>query len=391
MKRFLDIILIFAITFLLVNMFSWNNNKIEKKGVEITTLEKSYSTPAWVKLKITNNGTWVIDFNTCKNISILWPLGEKIKFPDIKCSDITLQAKKTEEIDYRRDYQSFNNIGNYRVELKLEDKKEFFTTFEIAYPGFFKKFFVGILYAPIYNLVVFLLTLFNNSFGWAIFSVTILIRLLLLYPQHKMMLSQRKLQAIQPKIKKIQEEFKGNQQMLGMKIMELYKKEKVNPFGSCGFLLIQMPILLVIYNIILGIQDYSNTYYIYNFLGNFHLESISYDFFWLELLKSWWIQWIILAILIAVIQFIQIKLSFSYNKNNEDKKDKVVLEKKKWEDSYSNMMPNAESLNKIMLYVMPLMVWVFTYTLFAWVWIYWGISTLFMLFQQLIVNKIIKK
>ncbi|MDF1682243.1 MAG: YidC/Oxa1 family membrane protein insertase [Patescibacteria group bacterium] len=51
-----------------------------------------------------------------------------------------------------------------------------------------------------------------------------------------------------------------------MKMMELYKKEKVNPFGSCGFLIIQMPILIVIYHIILGIQDPSNVYYLYSFL-----------------------------------------------------------------------------------------------------------------------------
>ncbi|MBT3727342.1 hypothetical protein HOG21_06930 [bacterium] len=38
--------------------------------------------------------------------------------------------------------------------------------------------------------------------------ITIIIRLVLLYPQHKMMLSQKKLQAVQPKVKKIQEEFK---------------------------------------------------------------------------------------------------------------------------------------------------------------------------------------
>jgi YidC/Oxa1 family membrane protein insertase len=44
-----------------------------------------------------------------------------------------------------------------------------------------------------------------------------------------MLVSQKKLQAIQPKIKKIQEEFKGQPQILGQKMMELYKTEKVNP------------------------------------------------------------------------------------------------------------------------------------------------------------------
>jgi membrane protein insertase Oxa1/YidC/SpoIIIJ len=40
---------------------------------------------------------------------------------------------------------------------------------------------------------------------------------------------------------------------------------------------------------------------------------------------------------------------------------------------------------------MPVMVWIFTFTLIAWVGLYWWISTLFAIFQQLFVNKIIKK
>jgi YidC/Oxa1 family membrane protein insertase len=70
---------------------------------------------------------------------------------------------------------------------------------------------------------------FSGSFGWAIIVITILLRAILLWPQHKMLVSQKKLQAIQPKIKKIQEEFKGQPQILGQKMMELYKTEKVNP------------------------------------------------------------------------------------------------------------------------------------------------------------------
>ena len=203
------------------------------------------------------------------------------------------------------------------------------------------------------------------------------------------MISQKKLQGIQPKIKEIQKQYKGNQQMLWMKMMELYKKEKVNPMWSCGFLLIQMPILLVIYNIILWIKDPSNFFYTYSFLSNFKLDSINYNFFGLDLLASWGIAWLILATTVAVIQYIQIKLSL-WDKLKADKKW-VVLEKKKWDNAYSQFMPDPEVMNKFMLYWMPAMVWVFTFTLFAWVWVYWGISTSFMLFQQLVVNKILKK
>jgi membrane protein insertase Oxa1/YidC/SpoIIIJ len=67
-----------------------------------------------------------------------------------------------------------------------------------------------------------------------------------------------------------------------------------------------------------------------------------------------------------------------------------VLEKKENKNEYS-MMPNPEIMNKFMLYWMPIMVWVFTYSLFAWIWVYWAISTLFALAQNLVVNRYFKK
>jgi YidC/Oxa1 family membrane protein insertase len=171
-------------------------------------------------------------------------------------------------------------------------------------------------------------------------------------------------------------------------MMKLYKEESVNPFWSCWLLIIQMPILLVIYRIFINIKDYSNVYYIYDKLWNFNLDSIGHNFFGMDLLGVWWVTWISLWIFIAVIQFIQVKLSLANNKSNAKW---VVLEKKKDASNYSSFMPDPDLLNKFMLYWLPAMVWVFTYSLLAWVWIYWGISTIFTIFQQLIVNKIVKK
>lgn len=387
MKKILDILLIFWITLLLVNIFTKDETqKIEDKIV-IWFVKDTYSIPANIELSI-KNLTWTgLSLNTCDlKINHSW---EDMVFPDSFCEDITINSLDEKIIDYSKNYSSFTDIWTYILKTNIEDK-EYINQVNLKNNGTIKKLFVGVFYAPIYNLVIGLIDFFKWSFWWAIIWVTVILRIILLFPQHKMMVSQRKLQAIQPKIKKIQEEYKWNQQMLGMKMMELYKKEKVNPFGSCGFLIIQMPILIVIYHIILGIQDPSNVYYLYSFLQWFSLENISFSFYWLDLLKSWWVQGAILAISVALIQFLQVKYSL-INKDKTDKKDSVVLEKKKWDDKYSQFMPDPDMLNKFMLYGMPSMVWVFTFTLFAWVWVYWGISTLFMLWQQLIVNKIIKK
>ena len=55
--------------------------------------------------------------------------------------------------------------------------------------------------------------------------ITLIIRLILLAPQHHMLMSQKKLQLIQPKIKALQKTHKDDQAKLGMEMLELYKKE----------------------------------------------------------------------------------------------------------------------------------------------------------------------
>lgn len=386
MKKFLDILLIVLITVLLINLFSEDKQKELDDKISFEFTDNSYTIPASVWIKVSNNTSEIIDFNTC-DLKIInsW---EEVVLDESFCKDISLKSWSSSIIEYSSEYSKFDTVWKYTLNFEYNDK-EYIDQFELENSWSIKKIFVTVFYAPIYNLLIYLLDLFSGSFWLAIVSITIIIRIVLLWPQHKMMVSQKKLQAVQPKIKEIQEKYKGQQQVLWMKLMELYKTEKVNPMWSCGFLLIQMPILLVIYNIILWIKDPSNYFYIYSFLSAFDLESINYNFMWLDLLASWWIDWLILALIVWLIQFIQIKLSLSFN-NNSNKKW-VVLEKKKDDTWYNQFMPDPELINKFMLYWMPFMVAIFTYSLFAWVWIYWWISTLFMLFQQLFVNKILKK
>jgi hypothetical protein len=60
-----------------------------------------------------------------------------------------------------------------------------------------------------------------------------------------------------------------------------------------------------------------------------------------------------------------VKLSLSNNKPSNTSKKDIVLEKKAGANDYSSFMPDPEVMNKFMLYGMPAMVAVFTYSLFA--------------------------
>ncbi len=377
--------------FFIFNFFYSNKDKDQKpQSIIFKTTESTYAVPASVKLSIENNTTEELKLNTCNDITLRDAKWDLVKIPEDLCKNMILQPDSLEILDYSSIFEMFKDEWQYRFDLKVGEKEKI-VNFEIENRWTIWKLFVWLIYAPIYNLMVVFLDLFSYSLWWAIIWITILIRLILLWPQHKMMLSQRKLQAIQPKIKKIQKEFKWDQQKIWVKLMELYKKEKVNPMWSCGFMLIQMPILLVMYRIILNIKDPANTFYVYNMFADFNISMISYDFLWIDLTWKWWPIWLALAIFIWIIQFIQVKLSLSFKEKWKKEKEIVVLEKKKWEDSYSSMMPDPEMMNKFMMYGMPVMVWFFTYSLFAWVGVYWWMSTIFAIGQQIIVNKVFKK
>ena len=86
-----------------------------------------------------------------------------------------------------------------------------------------------------------------GNWGWSIVGLVVLIKALM-YPlsaaQYKSMAKMRK---FQPRIKQLQERYGDDKQKLQMAMMELYKKEKINPVGGCLPILVQMPVFLCLY------------------------------------------------------------------------------------------------------------------------------------------------
>jgi len=393
MKKFIDFLIIFLLVFLIIGLFKDKpeETKIVNAWVLISTQSSSYSIPASVKLDVKNLTPDEVKFNTCEDITLksnAWVI--EFTETDI-CKNVVLKSTETYTIDYSTVYSKLETAWDYFFEANIA-WKEPIAKFELDNRWTISKIFIAFVYQPIMNLIDWLILITWYSLGWGIIIITIIVRLLILWPQHKMMISQKKLQAIQPKIKEIQIKYKGQQAILGQKLMALYKEEKVNPMWSCGFMLIQMPILFVLYNVILEIRDPSNAYYLYSFLSDFDFHKINHIFYWIDLFKTWMelpIQWAILALIVWGLQFVQIKLSLADKAKQTQKW--AVLEKKKWQEWLASMMPDPEIMNKFMQYWMPLMVTVFTFTFIAGLGIYWWISTSFMIVQQLVVNKKLKK
>jgi len=122
---------------------------------------------------------------------------------------------------------------------------------------------------PIFNLLIAIYSIIpGGDFGVAVIIFTILVRLAM-WPLVKKQLHQTKaMQKMQPELARIKRETKGNKQLEGVKMMELYKKHDISPFRSIGILLIQLPIFIALYQVIqiFTLHRDKIDQYTYNFL-----------------------------------------------------------------------------------------------------------------------------
>lgn len=110
------------------------------------------------------------------------------------------------------------------------------------------------VFDSISRAILFLLSAFfkmTKSWGLAIILVTILIYVVLSPLSIKSMMSMKKMQALQPKIEQLKAKNKDNPQKLNVEIMELYRREKVNPIGGCLPMILQIPVFFALYQLLM--------------------------------------------------------------------------------------------------------------------------------------------
>jgi len=86
-----------------------------------------------------------------------------------------------------------------------------------------------------------------GNWGWAIVGLVILLKMVLFPLANAQFKSQAKMRKFQPRIAQLKERYGDDKQKFQTAMMELYKKEKINPLGGCLPLLIQMPIFFALY------------------------------------------------------------------------------------------------------------------------------------------------
>jgi YidC/Oxa1 family membrane protein insertase len=232
-----------------------------------------------------------------------------------------------------------------------------------------KEFFFTILYQPLYNFLILIAWLLpGHSIALSIIILTIIIRLILLPSSFKAAKLQVKNLEIQPKINKIRAEIKDQKEQ-SQALMDLYKNEGVSPFGSCLPLLIQLPILIVLYQVFrsgLTVDSFSD---LYSFMPR--PETLNTLFFGLDMTKSDpWILPIIAGLL-------QLGLSFL-----------TMPPKPKTEETKSDPMA---MMSRQMLFLLPITTVLFGRAMPSALVIYWIVTTAFSLVQQWYVNRMIKE
>ena len=111
--------------------------------------------------------------------------------------------------------------------------------------------FFTILSKPLYWLLDKLHAVIGN-WGWAIVALVFLLKILFYPLNAKAYASMAKMKAINPKVMDLRERYKDNPQQMQMEMMRVYCEEKVNPMGGCLPILIQIPVFIALYWVLLS-------------------------------------------------------------------------------------------------------------------------------------------
>lgn len=219
-----------------------------------------------------------------------------------------------------------------------------------------------ILYKPLYNALIFLVWLIpSHNVGIAIIILTVIIRLILLPPSLKATRQQKRMRDLAPEIQALQAKYKDDKQKQAQEMMAFYKKNQVNPLGSCLPLLIQLPILIILYYVFingLGTQRFD---LLYSFVPR--PEFINTFFLGLDLAKP---DKFILPVIAGVLQYFQSRQLMGVTVPQGEGKGQEM----------------QAMLSKQMMYLMPIFTIVIAGRLPAALPLYWSVTTLFAVIQQ---------
>ena len=150
---------------------------------------------------------------------------------------------------------------------KIESETRFYTgpqeekNLENIYPGLelVKDYgWLTILAKPLYWLLYKINANLGN-WGWSIVALVVLLKIAFFWLNAQAYKSMAKMKAINPKIMEMRERLKDKPQQIQMEMMKIYKEEKVNPMGGCLPIMVQIPVFIALYWVLLSTVEMRNT------------------------------------------------------------------------------------------------------------------------------------
>jgi YidC/Oxa1 family membrane protein insertase len=130
---------------------------------------------------------------------------------------------------------------------------------QVAQPGADPVSFLAWIFTPIFQVMFIVLVavyvVLENAgvpaaIGWSIVVLTLIVRALVIPLYRRQLVSQKRMQMLQPELKEIARRYKGDGMKVRVAQQELMKERGISPFAGCLPLLLQMPLLFIIYSVI---------------------------------------------------------------------------------------------------------------------------------------------
>lgn len=236
-----------------------------------------------------------------------------------------------------------------------------------------------LIFQPLYNGLVGVMDLLPwADLGIAVIIFTIIVKLVLAHLSKSSIITQIKMKEVEGDVASIKSQFVNDRQTLALKTMALYKEKGIKPFSGILLMIIQLPILLALISVFYHIIPEINQEFLYSFIDVPVVKTVFLGL--IDLTKPS----IILAILTAIAQFVQLQFSLAANpikKSNETTK---------------NLQPDmATMMHKQMKYTLPILAFASIYWIIpikfpqaaSTIAIYWIISALFTLGQELVIRR----
>lgn len=230
-----------------------------------------------------------------------------------------------------------------------------------------------ILVKPFFNILILIYNFLPiHDIGLATIVLTLLIRLILAPIFYKSTKQQIIMNRLQPELLKIQKQYKDDKEKLAKAQMELYSKHKVNPFGNCFLILLQLPIMWAVYRVFLmgfGPEILQNNLYSFVtmpqeinplFLGLINLNKAN----------------VFIAILAAVLQYLSTKLIMPSSQKSQN--NQVI------ENPAQKM---TRVLQKEIIFIGPIITFIILVKWPSNVGLYWATTTIVSILQQKIIQK----